>query len=68
MGLGTSKTLKEATRKAKDLLDNESTGGRRGKYYRTSTAVLALFGDSHSPMARKFLQRSATLYSSVPGN
>jgi hypothetical protein len=69
LGLGTSKNVREATRKAKQLLEKESNGTakRSGKYYRTSTAVLALFGDSRSPMARKFLQRTGSLYTKIPG-
>lgn len=68
LGLGSSKNIKEATRKAKQLLENESNGGgRKGKYFRTSTAVLALFGDTDSYLARKFLQRTGTLYTKVPG-
>jgi hypothetical protein len=68
LGLGASKSIKEATRKAKELLESENHGGKKGKYYRTSASVLALFGDSQSPLARKFLQKSASLYAKVPGN
>lgn len=42
--------------------------GGKGKYYRTSAAVIALFGDSTSYQARQFLQRGSALYASIPGS
>lgn len=67
LGFGSNKNITNVSRKALHLLDGENRGGRRGKYFRTSAAVLALLGDSHSPLARKFLQRGAALYTTLPG-
>lgn len=73
----TSATM-AAGKKARDLMNSSSlTQGNRGgtnnlggkgKYYRTSAAVNALFGDTHSYQARQFLQRGGALYAPLPGS
>lgn len=67
LGFGSNKNITNVSRKAQNLLDGDKQASRRGKYYRTSAAVLALLGDSHSPQARRFLQRGAGTYSKLPG-
>jgi hypothetical protein len=68
MGLGSIKSFADVARQTRALQrsDNKVTG--KGKYYRTSTSILAIFGDSTSAETRKFLQRTGALYASVPGN
>ncbi|RYH20456.1 hypothetical protein EON65_23375, partial [archaeon] len=63
LGFDSSTSIKAVAKKAHGLTSNEG----RGKYYKTSSAILALLGDSTSYKARKFLQHSGTLYTPLPG-
>eukprot|EP01031_Cornospumella_fuschlensis_P027345 gene27345-33030_t len=63
LGFDSSTSIKSVAKKAHGLTSNEG----RGKYFKTSTAILALLGDSTSYKARKFLQHSGTLYTPLPG-
>lgn len=67
LGLGTIKNLSDVAKRAKALQRSDNKVTSKGKYYRTSTAILAIFGDSKSYQTRKFLQRSGALYTSIPG-
>ncbi len=63
LGYDSSDSIKAVVKKAHSMQNNEGAG----KYYRTSASTLALLGDSTSYQARKFLRRSGSLYTSVPG-
>jgi hypothetical protein len=63
LGSDSAPGLQKAAKKSKGVLANEG----RGKFYRTSAAIMALLGDSNSYQARKFLHRGGGLYVSVPG-
>lgn len=60
--LASSRSLTKANRGGTNNL------GGKGKYYRTSAAVIALFSDTTSYKARTFLQRGSALYAPVPGS
>lgn len=66
IGADRESTLPLVSKKAKELI-TEQVGGNKSKFYRTSAATLALFGDTRSTNARQFLNRGAVLYTPVPG-
>lgn len=67
LGYGSDKSISTVSRKVDGLFSTTMGNAGKGKYYRTSAAVMAVFGDSHSYQTRKFLQRGATLYAPIPG-
>lgn len=67
MGYGNTPNLTAVGKKSKALMSSEAKLNNKGRFYRTSPSILALFGDSGSSEARKFLQRNAPLYTPIPG-
>ena len=67
MGYGSTGNLTAVGKKSKALQSSEAKVNHRGRFYRTSPSILALFGDAGNPETRKFLQRNAPLYTPIPG-